>query len=142
MADKVGVINTDNIKEKSKHKHNHKNSHHKNKKYRSRKRDSEDYEFTEELYKKELPECIRITRDVERRKEIIKMKEKHKRKREKQKMGSRNPGKYGNYGGYNSSSDDDLQGFKGMNGFNNGGSYKIKGGNFGSNRKTMFNQRG
>lgn len=137
MADQVGIINTDNIKEKSKHNHKH----NKNKKYRSRKRGG-DYEFTEELYKKELPECIRITRDVERRKEIIKLKEKHKRKREKQKLASRTSGKYGNYRGYDSSSDEDLKGFKGMSGFGNGGSYKIKGGNFGVNRKSMFTQRG
>ncbi len=59
MADKVGVIDTSLIKEEKHKRHGHKEKRH---------REKDVYDD----YKKSLPECIVITRSVEKRKDIQK----------------------------------------------------------------------
>nr|QBK92153.1 MAG: hypothetical protein LCPAC304_05000 [Pithovirus LCPAC304] len=132
MAAKIGVIDTSLIKEEGNHKrHDHKRKHHKKDVY--------------DDYKKSVPECILITRSVERRKDIQKAKERAKAKRSKyrdQKYYDSKHGKHGKYGSKQEShgskhesrgsyGDESEDYFRGSHsGFGNGGAYRYKTGGY------------
>lgn len=125
MADKVGVIDTSLIKEEKHKRHGHKEKRH---------REKDVYDD----YKKSLPECIVITRSVEKRKDIQKAKERARAKRAKYRDAKYYESKYGKHGkhrskhesrgSYGDDTDDYFHGPR--SGFGNGGAYRFKAGGY------------
>lgn len=134
MADNIGIIDSSRLKEIS-HKQDHKKHRHKKYKETKERRHEYDQDVYERYSKKSIPEPVLLTRDIERRKDMQKAKEKQRRRREKQKHG-RDPRKYGRYD-YDSSSDDGD--FKGFGGFGNMGSYSNE--PFGRSKRAMMVRR-
>lgn len=135
MADSIGNIDSSRLKDSS-HKQDHKKRHHKKYKETKERRHEYDADVYERYSKKSIPECIQITRDIERRKDMQKAKQKQQRRREKRKNG-RDPRGYGGRGRYDYDSSSDDEDFKGFGGF--GGSYSKD--PFGRSNRAMMVRR-